>query len=227
MKLDGRRIEAFLNDPGAVRVVLLHGEDVGLIRERAARLVLSPNMKAFDLSQEPDAMREAYGKSTFGTGCLLARRLVEAGVTFIEIDLDGWDTHQDNFPRTTELAGKLDQPFAQLITDLKQRGMLDSTAIMWMGEFGRTPTINPRGGRDHFPKAFNALIAGGGIRGGQAIGETDKSGVEITSRPINVHDVFQTVCKSLKIDPAKEKMSPVGRPIKIVDGGQPIKELVG
>ena len=139
-------------------------------------MILSPSMKAFDLSQEPDAMREAYGKTQFGNGCLLARRLIESGVTFIEIDLGGWDTHADNFAKTKELAGQVDQPFAQLIADLKQRGLFDSTVIMWMGEFGRTPIINPRGGRDHFPQAFNAVLAGGGIRGGQVIGETDKSG---------------------------------------------------
>lgn len=194
---------------------------------RASRMILSPEMTAFDISKEPDAMREAYGKTQFGAGCLLARRLVEAGVTFIELDLGGWDTHQDNFDKTTELAGQVDQPFAQLIADLKQRGMLDSTLIMWMGEFGRTPQINARGGRDHYPKAFNALLAGGGIRGGQVIGETDKAGVEVLSHPVGIHDLFQTVCKTLKIDPAKENMSPIGRPIKIVDGGKPISELVG
>jgi uncharacterized protein (DUF1501 family) len=195
--------------------------------DRAAKLILSPKMKTFDLSQETDAMRDAYGKTKFGSGCLLARRLIEAGVTFIELNLGGWDTHAENFPKTKELAGQLDQPVAQLITDLKQRGLFDSTVIIWMGEFGRTPTINPRGGRDHFPKAFNALVAGGGIRGGQVIGETDKSGSEVTSHGVNVHDLYQTVCAKLKINAAKENMSPIGRPIKVVDGGQPIKELVG
>ncbi len=195
--------------------------------ERTAKMILSPSMKAFDLSQEKDPMREAYGKTQFGNGCLLARRLIESGVTFIEIDVGGWDTHADNFPKTKELAGQIDKPFAQLIADLKDRGMFDSTVIMWMGEFGRTPTINPRGGRDHFPRAFNAVVAGGGLRGGQVIGETDKSGSEVTSNPVTVHDLFQTVCKSLKIDPAKENMSPIGRPIKVVDGGKPVKELVG
>ena len=116
---------------------------------------------------------------------------------------------------------------AQLLADLKQRGRLDSTLILWMGEFGRTPTVNPRGGRDHYPKAFNVLLAGGGVRGGQVIGQTDKSGSEITARPVTIHDLYQTVCKSLKIDAAKENMSPIGRPIKIVDGGQPVKELIG
>ncbi len=195
--------------------------------DRAAKLILSPKMKTFDLSQETDAMREAYGKTKFGSGCLLARRLVEAGVTFIELNLNGWDTHADNFAKTKTLAGQVDQPVAQLIADLKQRGLFDSTVIMWMGEFGRTPKINPRGGRDHFPKAFNALVAGGGIRGGQVIGETDKSGSEVTAHGVNVHDLYQTVCAKLKINAAKENMSPIGRPIKVVDGGQPIKELVG
>jgi hypothetical protein len=195
--------------------------------ERTAKMILSPSMQAFDLSKEPDKMREAYGKTQFGNGCLLARRLIESGVTFIEIDLGGWDTHADNFAETKELAGQVDQPFAQLIADLKQRGMLDSTVIMWMGEFGRTPIINPRGGRDHYPRAFNAVVAGGGLRGGQVIGETDKAGTEVTSNPVTVQDLFQSVCKSLKIDATKENMSPIGRPIKVVDGGKPVKELVG
>jgi Protein of unknown function (DUF1501) len=195
--------------------------------EGTAKMILSPSMKAFDLSQEPDAMREGYGKTQFGNACLLARRLIESGVTFIEIDLGGWDTHADNFAKTKELAGQVDQPFSQLIADLKRRGLFDSTVIMWMGEFGRTPIVNPRGGRDHYPRAFNAVLAGGGLRGGQVIGETDKSGSEITSNAVTVQDLFQTVCKSLKIEAAKENMSPIGRPIKVVDGGKPVKELVG
>lgn len=195
--------------------------------DRASRMVLSPGMKAFDLSQEADSMRDAYGKSQFGASCLLARRLIEAGVTFIEIDVNGWDTHNDNFDRTALLADQIDKPFAQLLADLKQRGMLDSTVIMWMGEFGRTPQINANAGRDHYPKAFNAVVAGGGIRGGQVIGETDAGGVEIVSNPVGIHDLYQTVCKTLKINAAKENMSPIGRPIKIVDGGKPIAELLG
>ncbi len=190
-------------------------------------MILSPRMKAFDLAQEPDAMRDAYGQTQFGNSCLLARRLIEAGVTFIEIDLGGWDTHAENFPRTKKLAGELDQPFAHLIADLKQRGLFDSTVIMWMGEFGRTPKINPRAGRDHYPRAFNTLVAGGGLRGGQVIGATDKSGSTITSDPVTIQDLFQTVCHSLKITAAKENMSPVGRPIKVVDGGSPVKSLIG
>ena len=149
-------------------------------------------------------------------------------MTFVEIDINGWDTHLDNFNKTKELAGQIDKPMAQLLTDLKQRGQLDSTLILWMGEFGqRAPTVNPRARPRPLSQGVQRFLAGGGIRGGQVIGQTDKSGSEITARPVTIHDLFQTVCKSLKINAAKENMSPIGRPIKIVDGGQPIKELIG
>ena len=170
-------------------------------------------------------MRAAYGESQFAAGCLMARRLVEAGVTFVEVSAGNWDTHNDNWPRTTELKGQIDQPFAQLIRDLKQRGLLDTTLVVWMGEFGRTPRINPRGGRDHYPKAFNVAMAGGGVRGGRVIGSTDESGADVNDRPVGVTDLFQTFCRSLKIDAALENMSPIGRPIKIVDGGAAVEEL--
>jgi uncharacterized protein (DUF1501 family) len=194
--------------------------------ERAARMVLSSDMKAFDLSQESAKVREAYGEGQFAAGCLLARRLVEAGVTFVEVTSNGWDTHDDNFARSKRLSGEVDQPFAQLLRDLKARGMLGKTLVVWMGEFGRTPRINPRGGRDHYPRAFNAVLAGGGVRGGQVIGETDAGGSAVEKRPVTVPDLFQTICTSLAIDPAKENMSGIGRPIKIVDGGEPVKELL-
>ena len=195
--------------------------------DKASKMILSPQMKAFDLNQEKDSMREAYGKTPFGSGCLLARRLVESGVTCVEVNLGNWDTHDDNFNRTKTLVETVDQPFAQLIADLKQRGRLDSTLIVWMGEFGRTPVINPRGGRDHFPRAFNVALAGGGVKGGQVIGDTDKGGTEVTSRPVAVNDLFQSFCRSLSIKPEKETMSSIGRPIKIVDGGKPVNELFG
>ncbi len=195
--------------------------------DRAMKMILSPDMKAFDLTKETDKTRDAYGRNNFGAGCLLARRLIESGVTFVEVGLDGWDTHQDNFDRTTKLAGQVDQPFAALIADLKQRGMLDKTLVIWMGEFGRTPNINANAGRDHYPKAFNVALAGGGIRGGQVIGETNEGGTDIKDRPVAVNDLFQTFCKSLGMQAAKENMSPIGRPIKIVDGGKPVNELFG
>jgi len=193
--------------------------------QKASRMVLSPQMEAFDLSREPDQVREAYGQTDFAAGCLLARRLVEAGVTFVEVGLGNWDTHDDNFNRTKALAGELDQPFAQLIADLKGRGRLDKTLVIWMGEFGRTPRINPRGGRDHFPRAFSAVLAGGGVRGGQVIGSTSSGGDDVADRPVKVEDLFRTFYKSLGIDPEKENMSPIGRPIKIVEGGAAVGEL--
>jgi uncharacterized protein (DUF1501 family) len=193
--------------------------------QKAAKMVLSPQMDAFNLDREPSAMREAYGKSNFGAGCLLARRLVEAGVTFVEVGLGNWDTHVDNFTRSRGLAGELDRPFAQLVADLKSRGMLDKTLVIWMGEFGRTPRINPRAGRDHYPRAFSAVLAGGGVRGGRVIGRTDAGGGEVEDRPVTASDLFCTFYKSLGVDPAKENMSPIGRPIKIVDGGKAVDEL--
>jgi hypothetical protein len=193
--------------------------------KKASRMVLSPKMEAFELEREPTNVREGYSTGDFGAGCLLARRLVESGVTFVEVALNNWDTHNDNFERTRGLCEQLDQPFAYLVEDLKQRGLLDSTLVVWMGEFGRTPKINARGGRDHFPRAFSAALAGCGVRGGRVIGRTDEGGGEVADRPVTAQDLFQSVYHSLGIDPSLENMSPIGRPIKIVDGGKPVSEL--
>ncbi|MCA9229555.1 MAG: DUF1501 domain-containing protein [Planctomycetales bacterium] len=191
----------------------------------AAEMILSPSMAAFDLEQEPAALRAEYGKGDFAAGCMMARRLIEHGVTFVEVVSRGWDTHQDVFTRTRELTAQVDQPMAMLISDLKQRGMLDKTLVVWMGEFGRTPRINPRSGRDHYPKAFNAVLAGGGVSGGQVIGETDDAGALVSERPVSVNDLFRTIYHTLGIDADHENISRVGRPIKLVDGGEVIQEL--
>ena len=193
--------------------------------EKASKMILSSQMKAFDLNQETDAMRDDYGRTRFGSGCLLARRLVESGVPFVEVVSSGWDTHADNFTRTRQLCEGIDRPMAQLIVDLKQRGLLEQTLIIWMGEFGRTPRINPRDGRDHYPRAFNVALAGGGVSGGRVVGQTDQSGRAVIDRPVSVQDLFQTFCTSLEIDAEHENMSPIGRPIRIVDGGAPVTEL--
>ena len=193
--------------------------------QRAKNLVLSPEMSAFDIHQESPAVREAYGDSEFGQGCLLARRLVESGVTYVEVTHGNWDTHQDNFVRSQELCTTLDRPYAQLLEDLKQRGMLDRTLVILMGEFGRTPRINPRAGRDHYPRAFSVALAGGGVRGGQVIGKTDGGGVEVIERPVTVPDLYQTFAHGLGIDANHENMTPVGRPIKIVEGGGVVREV--
>lgn len=196
--------------------------------QSAKSMVLSPRLKAFDLEQEKAAIRDRYGRSNFGQGCLLARRLVEAGVTFVEVTSNGWDTHEGNWDRIQRLAGTVDPGMAALVADLKERGMLERTLVIWMGEFGRTPTINARGGRDHYPRAFNIMLAGAGIKGGQVIGATDKNGREVKDRPVTVPDLFCSLYQALKINPRKENISgtgTIGRPIKLVDGGTPVKEL--
>ena len=192
---------------------------------QTSRMVLSPRMKAFDLEQEESAVRDAYGRTPFGQGCLLARRLVEAGVTFVEVRCGGWDTHNQNNERVKTLAGQVDPAFATLINDLKTRGMLDRTLIVWMGEFGRTPKINPTAGRDHFPRVFNVALAGGGVKGGQVIGSSAADGTEVKDRPVTVPDLMSSICKSLGVDATKENQTAIGRPIRIVEGGKPVQEL--
>ncbi|HVA47389.1 MAG TPA: DUF1501 domain-containing protein [Pirellulales bacterium] len=191
----------------------------------ASRMIKSTQMEAFDLEREPDAVRSAYGSGAYSSACLLARRLVESGVTFVEAVLGNWDTHLENFTRSRSLCEQLDQPFAALLTDLSGRGLLDKTLVIWMGEFGRTPRINPRAGRDHFPRAFSAVMAGGGVRGGQVIGATDDAGESVKDRPVSEKDLIQTVYQALGVDSRKEYMSPIGRPIKPVDGGQVVPEF--
>lgn len=199
-------------------------DHTALYRQTAA-MVLSPRMKAFDLEGEDAKTRAAYGQSAFGQGCLLARRLVQAGVTFVEVRSNGWDTHQQSAEKVAKNAESVDPGFGSLVADLKGRGMLDSTLVVWMGEFGRTPKINPNAGRDHFPRVFNVALAGAGIKGGQVIGASSPDGTEVKDRPVAVNDLLSSFCHALKIDPAKENMSPLGRPIKIVDGGKVVKEL--
>ncbi len=210
----------FANSGGARRVAQHR-----TLYDSASNMVRSPQMRAFDLSQERDAVRDRYGRTAFGQGCLLARRLVETGVTFVEVTLGNWDTHLDNFNRTKGLIQQADPAVGALIADLKARQILDRTLVIWMGEFGRTPRINPRTGRDHYPRAFNVALAGGGIQGGRVVGSTNASGSTVTNRPVTVQDLFCTFCHSLSINPSRERMTPIGRPIKVVDGGRKVNEL--
>src|SRR5262249_18904377 len=159
----------------------------------------SPASKAFHLEEEPASLRDAYGRNLFGQGCLLARRLVERGVPFVEVTLSppsnrafGWDTHQQNFPIVRQLSELLDPAWAALMDDLKARGLLDSTLIVWMGEFGRTPRINPQQGRDHYPAAWATVLAGGGIQGGSVVGRTSADGTTVEERPVSVPDFLAT-----------------------------------
>lgn len=197
-----------------------------LVYERAVRLVLSPQMNAFDVSVEPASQRDAYGQNPFGNGCLLARRLVESGVTFVKVNLGDWDTHSDNFNRSRELCQQLDQPFAALVADLRQRGMLDRTLVVWMGEFGRSPKINAQAGRDHHPRAFSVVLAGGGVRGGELIGATTDDGEDVQNQPVKVADLVRTMCACLKIDADQENISNAGRPVRAVDGGEVLRDIV-
>jgi Protein of unknown function (DUF1501) len=203
---------------------------------RAVRMMRSAASKAFDLDEEPAAVQDAYGRTPFGQGCLLARRLVERGVPFVEVTLSsvdgnnglGWDTHAQNFDAVEKLCGVLDAGWSTLMTDLRTRGLLDSTLIVWMGEFGRTPKINESAGRDHFPNAWSTVLAGGGIHSGQAIGNTGADGEQIKDRPVLVPDLLATVVKALGIDPTKQNLEENGRPIRIVDlKANPIKEVLG
>lgn len=214
--------QGFLN-----REQLPAGEAHRKTYQRAAGLMHSAKARAFDIDKEPAHIRELYGRSQMGNSCLLARRLVEEGVTFIEIPMGGWDTHRDNTGRIKKLCGDLDQPMAALVADLKQRGMLDSTLIIWMGDFGRTPTLGKQGGRDHFPRAWTTMLAGGGIKSGQVIGKTNDMGGDIVDRPISAVDFMATVCTVLDIDYKKEFHTKEGRPIRPVDKGEKvITELI-
>jgi hypothetical protein len=197
--------------------------------QRAVNLMQSREARAFDLSQETAATRSTYGSNRFGEGCLLARRLVETGVSFVEVTLGGWDTHQNNFQRVRQLSEQVDPAMSALVNDLKNRGLLDDTLVLWMGEFGRTPRINNRGaqpGRDHYPRAWSSVMIGGGIRGGRVVGRTDAEGATVAERPVSTLDFMATVCRVLGIDANKVNTTPIGRPVRIVDrGSNYIREL--
>ncbi|MDG3002568.1 DUF1501 domain-containing protein [Paludisphaera mucosa] len=208
----------------AVRVeATLHRQAVA-----AARVMMSSEqLKAFDVSQEPAATLAEYGDTPFGRGCLAARRLIEVGVRCVEVTLDGWDTHVNNHEIHRRQAGWLDPAFAALIRDLRRRKLLDRTVVLCCGEFGRTPHINPFAGRDHWTNGFSLALAGGGIRPGFALGETDPEGVKDPVRPTPVADVHATILTALGLDPARENIAPLtGRPVKLSEG-HAIPELIG
>lgn len=191
------------------------------VLDRAVHIMNSKAAKAFDLSQESSKVRQAYGRGTFGQGCLMARRLIEQHVPFIEISLGDqgrWDTHRDNFNTVKSLSAELDAGWSMLMSDLEERGLLESTTIIWMGEFGRTPRINDNGGRDHYPRAWTCVLAGGGIMGGQAYGRTSNDGMSVEDGKVEIGDVLATLCKALGIDPRKQNISEMGRPIRVADG---------
>ena len=193
---------------------------------RARTLMSSEQLKAFHLDDEPSAVRLEYGDSPFGRACLAARRLTEVGVRCVEVTLDGWDSHVNNHEIHRQRIRDLDPAFAALIRDLTRRGQLDRTIVLCGGEFGRTPKINPLGGRDHWPLGYSMAIAGGGLKGGITVGATDPEGRADPTRPTSMADIHATVLATLGINPAKELVAPVGRPIKLSEG-KVIGELLG
>ncbi|MBX3439427.1 MAG: DUF1501 domain-containing protein [Planctomycetaceae bacterium] len=195
--------------------------------ERSTRLMSPSATEAFDLSGESAQCKERYGTSQFGQGCLLARRMLERGVPFVEVTLGGWDTHYDNFNAVERLSATLDQAWSALLQELDERGLLETTLVVWMGEFGRTPVINPQVGRDHYPKAWSAVLGGGGIRGGQIVGRTSDDGLSVEDRPVATEDLLATICRAMGLDPMKQNISNVARPIRLVDpSAQPITEIL-
>ncbi|MBI2478697.1 MAG: DUF1501 domain-containing protein [Planctomycetia bacterium] len=202
------------------------------VYRRALKLMDSNISQAFDLEEEPSAVRDAYGRGRFGQGCLMARRLIERGVAFVEVSLGafdggniGWDTHQNNFAAVRQLSNDLDAGWATLMKELEERGLLESTTILWMGEFGRTPAINDNAGRDHFPAAWTCVFGGGGINGGHVYGKTSEDGMEVVDGKANEADILATLCSALGVKPDKENISEQGRPIKIAEG-TPIKDIL-
>ena len=202
--------------------------------DRAYDLLTSADAQsAFRVMDEPDAVRDRYGRTTLGQSCLLARRLVEAGVPFVTVNNRGagplgWDTHAQNFPTIRDtLAPPLDQGLSALLDDLADRGLLDRTLVIVMGEFGRTPRINGNAGRDHHGRASSVLLAGGGMPGGAVIGQTDPQGDSPTDRPVTPADLAATLFTALGINPSQQLETPDGQPIRLVTGGQALPELVG
>jgi uncharacterized protein (DUF1501 family) len=193
----------------------------------AVKMMKSEELMAFDLDAEPDALREKYGRDRFGQGCLLARRLVEHGVRYVEVSFGNWDTHNANFTRVPELCNELDSAMGALLADLEARGMLNETLVVLATEFGRTPDINSNDGRDHHPAGFSCALAGGGIRGGQVYGATDERGNKVVEGATGIPDLNATIGYALGLPLDAVLYSPTKRPFTIADKGKPLTHLFG
>jgi hypothetical protein len=218
---DVERLERANTDQGRARAMSTY-------YDRARDLMSSPAARrAFDIRSEAETVRRTYGYTGLGQCCLLARRLVEAGCRFVGIDHSGWDHHQTIFPSLVkDMLPHVDHAYSALLNDLDQRGMLNDTLVVMMGEMGRTPVINGQAGRDHWSMAQSILFSGGGVRQGQIIGATDRRAAAPTTDPISVEDVLRTLLAQMGIDSTKVYNSPLGRPVPIVDGGRVIPGLV-
>ena len=200
-------------------------KDHGKVLQKTLALMTSQQMNAFKVDQEPTAVKDRYGTSGFGRGCLMARRLVEQGVPFVEVDLGGWDNHSNIFRTLETKLPELDKAMSALVEDLDQRGMLRDTAVIWMGEFSRTPRINGDTGRDHWARSWSVAVGGAGMKGGIAVGATNEDGTEVTTEPYSSEDVMASVVKSLGISLDTKFTTKTGRPMKIANSGRVIKEL--
>jgi uncharacterized protein (DUF1501 family) len=189
-------------------------------------LMTSRQMEAFDIQSEEESIREWYGKTAFGRSCLMARRLVETGVPFVEVNLGGWDLHQDCFDRLQTKLPEMDVAMSALVEDLATRGLLENTVVLWMGEFGRTPRINGNAGRDHWARSWSVVAGGGGIEGGRVVGATNEDGTRVTTEPYSSEDLMATVCQTMGISLNKVFTATNGRPMKIAGGGKVITDLL-
>lgn len=195
---------------------------------KTLNLMTSEQMTAFRVDQEDDAIKERYGANSFGRGCLMARRLVEAGVPFVEVNLGGWDNHQNIFTTLeNQRLPTLDRAMSALVEDLTQRGLYEDTAVIWMGEFGRTPRINGNTGRDHWARSWSVVAGGAGIKPGIAVGKTNEDGTRVEGQAYTSEDLMATICKAMGISLSTTFTSRSGRPMKIANGGKVISELMG
>lgn len=196
------------------------------VLDKTVKLMTSQQMAAFKVAQEPKEVQDKYGTTGFGKGCLMARRLVEMGVPFVEVDLGGWDNHANIFTTLqNQKLPELDKAMSALVSDLADRGMLDDTVVMWMGEFSRTPNINGGGGRDHWARSWSVVVGGGGFKRGVAVGETNSDGKEVVSEPYTSQDLMASTLKALGVSLETTFTAKNGRPMKIANSGKVIKEL--
>lgn len=200
--------------------------DYDKMYKEAVKLMSSSDLAAFDISKEDETIRNAYGSDPFAQGCLLARRLVEHDVRYVEVVLNGWDTHNENFDALEDQVPKLDRALGCLLADLEVRGLLNDTMVVLATEFGRTPEINPgRNGRDHYPRAFSCALAGGGIKGGVRWGKTDEFGAQIVENKVTVQDFNATIAHALGLPIEHRVFSSTGRPFQVADKGKPVLQL--
>lgn len=197
-----------------------------IARQNAVALMHSRRIAAFEVSRESEKTRDRYGRSRFGQSCLLARRLVEAGTRFVQVQHEGWDSHVDNFTTHDRLLGELDWGMSALVDDLAQRGLLKNTVVLAMGEFGRSPRINKNSGRDHHAIAFSAALAGGRLRPGVVHGQTDYKGIAVVKDQVAIPDLLATVLGAVAIDARKQIFTPANKPVQLIDKGTPVAQLL-